>query len=279
MLRSALTPIRFLAAALAAAAVQPALMLADTPSGAPWRSDSLTVRDLLDINNVSIQDLTADGRWLAVTITSRRDGLGTDYFHDNDPTYLRAPQARLVIVDTKSGVQRPVFTMKKTVRATTWSPDGSRLALFALENDALQLDVWDRTSGKITVMRLPSSHAGQYIAENSELRWTQDGKQLVFALRTDEWKKKAVARFNEITKGPIVVLEGKDDFLEWDGLGRMSAIRAVASWDIATGAVKTLVPEQRINSWSMAADGSAIVTNQDLQTKTNYGGGGRGAGE
>jgi dipeptidyl aminopeptidase/acylaminoacyl peptidase len=246
------------------------------PAPVPVRAESLTVRDLLDLNSVSIQDLSADGRWLAVTRSTRRDGLGTDYYRDNDPTYLRAPQAQLLIVDTKSGAQKPVFAAKKTLRNVTWSPDGTRLAMFSVENDALQLSVWDRVASKVTPMKLPASMPGLYIAENSELRWTADGKQLVFALRTDAWKKKATARFNELTKGPVVVLDASDDFLEWDALGRMASQRAIASWDIATGAVKTLVPEQKINSWSMASDGSVIVTNEDLTQRTNYGGGGGG---
>jgi dipeptidyl aminopeptidase/acylaminoacyl peptidase len=238
------------------------------------RADSLGIRDLLDINTASIQDLSADGRWLAVTITTRRDALGTDYYRDNDPTYLRAPQARLLVIDTRSGAQRAVFPAKKTLRNVTWSPDGTRLAMLVLENDALQLTAWDRVSGKFVVAKTP---AGQYIAENSEVRWTADGKRILFALRSDGWKKRATARFNELTKGPIVVLDGSDPFLEWEDLGRMNAVRSVASWDIASGAVRVLVPEQRVNSWTMAKDGSAVVTNEDLQASTNYGatGGGR----
>jgi dipeptidyl aminopeptidase/acylaminoacyl peptidase len=248
-------------------------------SHAPLRTaaDSLGIKDLLDLNSTSIQDLSPDGQWLAVTISVRRDGFGTDYYRDNDPTYLRAPQARLVVVDTKTGAQRAVLPVKKTVRNVSWSPDGTRLAMFTVENDALQLSVWDRATGKLTAMKLPpAQYTGVYIAENSEVRWSGDGKQIAFSLRTDAWKKKATARFTELTKGPVVVLNGGDDFLEWDGLGRMAAQRSVVSWDIATGAVKTLVPDQRINSWTQAKDGSAVVVNEDLQTKTNYGGGGGG---
>lgn len=239
-------------------------------------ADSLGIRDLLDIGNAGIQDLSADGKWLAVTMSTRRDGLGTDYFRDNDPTYLRAPQAKLVVIDTKTGAQRVVFATKKTVRNVTWSPDGTRLAMFTVENDALVLNVWDRATGKITTMKLPATMTAVYIAENSELRWTKDGKQILFALRTDAWKQKATARFNELTKGPVVVLNGGDDFLEWDELGRRAAQRSIVSWDIATGAVKTLVPDSKVNSWTMAADGSVVVTNEDLTAKTNYGGGGGG---
>jgi dipeptidyl aminopeptidase/acylaminoacyl peptidase len=252
------------------APVAPAHAQSATPT------DSLRIRDLLDIGSASIQDLTSDGRWLAVTMSTRRDALGTDYYRDNDPTYLRSPLARLVVIDTKSGAQRPVFPAKKTVRNVTWSPDGRRLAMFVVENDALQLSVWERASGKLATMKLSPAHAGHYIAENSELRWAGDGTQIVFALRSGAWKKAATARFTELTKGPIVVLNGADDFLEWDAMGRMAAQRAIASWDVAAGTVKTLVPEQRVNSWSMAKDGSVVVTNEDLQTRTNYAGSGGG---
>ncbi len=261
---------RFLVVLLATAVALPAR------ASVTVSADSLGIRDLLDIGNASIQDLSPDGKWLAVTMSTRRDGLGTDYYRDNDPTYIRAPQAKLVVIDTKTGAQRAVFTTKKTVRNVTWSPDGTRLAMFVVENDALVLNVWDRATGKLTVMKLPATMTGLYIAENSELRWTKDGRQILFALRTTAWKDKATARFNELTKGPIVVLDGAEDFLEWDGLGRMASQRSIASWDVATAAVKTLVPDQKINSWTMAADGSVIVTNEDLTPRTNYGGGGGG---
>src|SRR5678815_1272866 len=93
-----------------------ALLTAPTTSAVAHEkivADSLGIRDLLDIGNASIQDLSPDGKWLAVTMSTRRDGLGTDYFRDNDPTYLRAPQATLVIIDTKTGTRRNVFPMKK----------------------------------------------------------------------------------------------------------------------------------------------------------------------
>jgi dipeptidyl aminopeptidase/acylaminoacyl peptidase len=238
-------------------------------------ADSLTIRDLLDLNSVSIQDLSPDGRWLVVTKSTRRDGLGTNYYRDNDPTYLRAPLSQLVMIDTRSGEQRPIVPARKTFRSAQWSPDGAKLAIFTIENDAIQLGVWDRAANKMTPLKLPApQYAGHYIAENSELRWTADSKQLAFALRTDAWKKRVTDRFNLLTKGPIVALDGSDPFLEWEELGRNSAIRSVVSWDIATGAVKTLVPDGRVNSWTLALDGTAVTVNEDLAQGTNYGGGG-----
>lgn len=237
------------------------------PAAAPVRVDSLGIRDLLDVSTAAVSDLSADGRWLAVTLSARRDGLGNDFSRDGDPTYLRTPAARVLVIDTKSGAQRAIWPAKKTVRALTWSSDGTRLAMLVIENDAQQVTIWDRTTGKFTAARLPS---GQYVAENSELRWTEDGKQLVFAARTDAWRAKAKTRFAEITRGPIVALDGKDDFLEWDAMNRMNERRAIVAWDPATGAVKTLRAEALIGPWTLAKDASAITVQEDITKKTDY---------
>src|ERR1019366_8532706 len=83
------------------------------------RADSLGIRDLLDVSTASISDLSPDGRWLAVTITTRRDGLGNDFSRDGDPTYLRSAPARVLVIDTRSGAGRDVWPVKKGVRAMT----------------------------------------------------------------------------------------------------------------------------------------------------------------
>src|SRR5262245_49752570 len=98
--------------------------------------DSLRVSDVLDIKSVNVADLSADGRWLALTVTVRRDGLGIDYSRDGDPTYLRGTPGELLVVDTRNLAQRPVLKGKTIVRSTVWSPDGSRLAFFVVSNEA-----------------------------------------------------------------------------------------------------------------------------------------------
>ncbi len=231
------------------------------------RADSLSIKDVLDIKSVNVADLSSDGRWLAITVSVRRDGLGVDFSRDGDPTYLRSTPADLLIVDTKSLAQRPVFRGKTSVRSATWSPDASRLAMFVITNESQQLQVWDRASGKVTSPALP---AGQYIAENSELRWTDDGKSLGFALRTNAWKERAKKRFDELTKGPITVLDGSADFLEWDGMNRMNQERSIVLWDVGAPTVRTILPEGRIGSWLLSKDGSSVTVQQDITKKTDY---------
>lgn len=262
---------------LLVAALPVVSVFAATPSPAPpaavalapriARTDSLSIRDLLDIATVGVGDLSADGRWLAVTVASRRDGLGADFSRDGDPTYLRGSVARVMVIDTKTGVQRALWPVKKTVRGLTWSPDGTRLAFLLLENDALQVNVWDRASGKFTVAKMP---AGQYVAENSELRWTEDGRQLAFAARAEGWRAMAKSKFAGLTSAAVVALDGKDDFIEWDGMNRLSAQRSIVVWDIAPGTVKTLVADALVGQWTLAKDGSAVTVQEDITKKTDY---------
>jgi dipeptidyl aminopeptidase/acylaminoacyl peptidase len=230
-------------------------------------SDSLVVADILDIRTTSIADLSSDGRWLAMTVSTRRDGLGADFSRDGDPTHLRVPPVELLVVDTRNLAQRPVFRGKTSVRGVTWSPDASRLAMFVITNGAQQLQVWDRLTGRTATAVMP---AGQYIAENSELRWTADGKSLAFALRQNAWKERARKRFEELTKGPITVLDASDEFLEWDGMNRMNQERSIVLWDVGTPTIRTIQPEGRIGTWLLSKDGTAITMQQDITKKTDY---------
>src|SRR6266516_1277130 len=82
--------------------------------GVAIRKDSLfTAEDGLDVVTYTALDLTSDGRWLAATSASRRDGLGVDYRHDGDPTYVRPAASRMWVIDTKSGTARPLFPEKR----------------------------------------------------------------------------------------------------------------------------------------------------------------------
>ena len=242
------------------------------PNGAPTAAaatanDSLTIRDILDMKTVSVADLSRDGKWLAITVGVRREALGNDFSRDGDPTYLRGSPVELLVVDTKSLAQRPVFKGKTIVRGTTWSPDGAKLAMFVVNNETQQLQVWDRVTGRMASPVLP---AGQYIAENSELRWSADGKSLAFALRANAWKERAKKRFEVLTKGPITVLDASDDFLEWDDMNRMAQERSIVLWDLSGPTVRIIQPEGRVGTWTLSKDGTAITVQQDITKKTDY---------
>jgi len=230
-------------------------------------SRSFTIADALDVVSYSVADLSDDGRWAAVTSSSRRDGLGVDFRRDGDPTYIRPSKALLWAIDTRTGERTQVWPEKRNLRGARWSPDGTRLAVLVLEGDSFVPVIWDRASGKQT--RVPVA-AGKYIAENSDVRWWPDGSKVVFSLHTSEWRTRARREFERITGGPVFVQTSEDPFLAWDAIRRQGNIRSVVSYDLATRQTRELLPESMIGSFTIAADGTVLSYQQDITTKTDY---------
>lgn len=245
-------------------------LLAAAPAHAPASAgDTLTAADLLDVATATVADLSDDGRWAALTVTRRRDGLGQVAARTGDPTYDRVQPATLEVLDTRTLARTPVFTGMRPVRAATWSPDGARLAYLELVGERLRLVVWERASGRTTIARLP---AGTYVAEGSELRWNGAGTALRFALRTEHWRRATAQRFDSLVRGPVTVLRGGDEepFLPWEALYREQARRALAEWSPATQRTELLVGERMLSRWTVSADGSVRTWYDDVSTKTDY---------
>lgn len=233
-------------------------------------ADSLfTAEDGLDIVSYNALDLTSDGRWLAATSQTRRDALGVDYRRDGDPTYIRPAASRVWVMDTRSGAARAIYPDKRNVRTARWSPDGSRLALLVLDgtSGAYQPVIWDRASSRLTTIGAP---AGKYVAENSELRWSADGKRLLYALHTFAWRKAARDSFAVMTAGPVFVQSSENPFLAWDALRRTANVRSVVAYDIASGKTTELLPETMVASWEPSDDGATLSYNEDITKKTDY---------
>ena len=233
-------------------------------------ADSLfTAEDGLDLVSYNALDLTSDGRWLAATSQSRRDGLGVDYRRDGDPTYIRPAASRVWVIDTRSGAARAIYPDKRNVRTARWSPDGSRLALLVLDgkSGAYQPVIWDRESGRLTTIAAP---AGKYVAENSELRWSADGKRLLYALHTLAWRKAVQDSFAIMTAGPVFVQSSENPFLTWDALRRTANMRSVVAYDIASARTIELLPETMIASWETSDDGATLSYSEDITKKTDY---------
>jgi dipeptidyl aminopeptidase/acylaminoacyl peptidase len=204
-------------------------------------------------------------------MTVRRDNFGTDFRRDGDPTYVRPTPARLWIIDADTRDRTEVLANARGVRSPRFSPDGSKLGMLLWSGQVYEPAVYDRASRRLTVHSLPSD---RYAAEAGDLRWTADGRSLVFPVHSQEWKRQATASFTRITGGPVFVQNSRDPFLAWDELRRMANRRSVGAVDVARGAYRELIPETQLTSFVLAEDGSAITYSEDLTRATSYEAGG-----
>jgi len=242
------------------------------PNSARRAPTNFVAEDALGIVSYTIGDLTEDGRYIAATSSVRRDAFGTDYGRDGDPTYVRGAPTRVLLIDTKSGQSTPIFAEQKSVRVMRWSKDGARLAMLVFNGDVYEPAIWTKATNKVVTLKVPT---GKYVAETSDLRWTPDGKRLLFATHTFDWRKKTREAFAAITgETPVFVQSSKDPFLAWDDMRRAGNVRSVMSLDVATGQAREVVPELALSNYTLAEDGSGITYTQDNVKKTDYDGGG-----
>jgi len=250
-------------------AVFAASLSAHTALGAQGSSSkpAFSIDDALNVVSYVQTDVSDDGRWLATVSTLRRDNFGVDYRRDGDPTYIRPAAGTVLVIETATGKSRAIFPDKRNVKSLAWSPDGSRLAMLVVHNEAFEPVIWERTSGRFTTVPAP---AGSYVAENSDVRWTDDGASIVFALHSDAWKRSIRERFDRYTKGPVFVQSSNDPFLAWDDLRRSASRRSVVAYDLGARKTRELIPEGMVASYTLVARDSVIVYSEDITTRTDY---------
>jgi dipeptidyl aminopeptidase/acylaminoacyl peptidase len=228
---------------------------------------AFTADDVLDVTNVSIADISDDGRWVAATAASLRDRIGIDNSRFGDPTYFAPSNVDVLVIDAQTGKTQKLFSGKRQVRQLKWSPDGSRLAMLALKGDWFEPMIWERASNKWQTIKLPPSKSA---AENSELTWTPQGEQLLIALRPSEWQKQARERFLAETKATVVVHSTKELFLAWEDLRRMAAVRSLAAYDLKSAETREVIAQTKLNSYDLSEDGALVTYQEDITKKTDY---------
>lgn len=236
-------------------------------SAAAQQSSAFNVDDLLDVANISIGDLSDDGRWVAATSLSLRYRIGIDNYRFGDPTYIAPSLYDIFVIDTQSGNAQKIFPGKLNVRGLKWSPDASRLALFIRKGDIFEPTIWERNTGKFITVATPQS---KYAAENAEFHWSADSTQLMFDIRRDDWRRQVRERFEKETRGPIAVQSSKEPFLSWDDLRRMSSIRSIVIYDTKSGQSREALAETKVNSYDLSEDGTFITYYEDITKKTDY---------
>jgi dipeptidyl aminopeptidase/acylaminoacyl peptidase len=254
---------------LAAAAV--VTLLSASPGAQVQR---FAADDMLRVVTAAVMDFSEDGRFLVFSERRAADNAETDNYRYGDPTFLAPSAVRLVVMNVETGQRMlPIGDRLANVRQASFSRDGSKLALLlgagssSASPGAMSLVVWPTAGGEATIVAVKSANL---IAANSGLDWTPDGTRVVLSLRTPAREREAADRFKQITQGPIIVHTSKDPFLEWDDMNRASRWRSVAEVEVATGAVTERLPERKLSSYRVARDGSFVVAQEDMTSKTDY---------
>jgi dipeptidyl aminopeptidase/acylaminoacyl peptidase len=226
-----------------------------------------TTEDALDVRTVRIADVTPDARWIAATVSTRRDRSNVDHFRFGDPTYIAPSLGELLVVDATTGTTRPVFSTPEQLRGATWSPDGKRLAFFRLQAGSYRLYTYDAATGRSTPVALKTAKA---ISSNSSLVWSPDGRSVLLALRPDKWADSARAAFVALSEGPIVVQTSRDAFLDWDRVRGLANEEIPALVTVASGAVAELPVQASLGDPHFAQDGTYLVYTVADARRTAY---------
>ncbi|MGH7669080.1 MAG: prolyl oligopeptidase family serine peptidase, partial [Gemmatimonadaceae bacterium] len=228
---------------------------------------AFTINDALGVRSGRIADVSKDGRWIALTVRERRDGLGVDAARFGDPTYVAPANLDFQLIDATTGNTRALFPDKVDVSAITFSKDGSQLAFLRRQGDDWSLWVHDVVANRTRQVAL---HTSKPIASNSPLVWAPDGRSVLIALRPDGWAAGARAAFLHLSDGEIVVQNAQLPFLAWDSVRNVGDRQIPAVVTLSDGAVREILPETDLRGAQFSADGSYLAYSTATPVRTSY---------
>ena len=227
----------------------------------------LTPNTALDVMSGSIADVTSDGRWLAVTVQSRRDRTDVDHMRFGDPTYVSPASTRVLLIETISGDQEWLFGDPVQVRGLTWSPDDTQLGYFLMVGGQYQLRVYNIESGDTRSVSLGTT---KEISSNSPLIWAPDGSSVLLSLRPEAWAEEARQAFAVMTSGPVVVQDSRNDFLAWDRVRNLASRQVAALVSVSSGSVEEILPEADVQGLRFGESGDFVTYTAVKPQKTAY---------
>ena len=245
----------------------PVLLALAAPFPAHPQQRLFTPEIALDVRGVSIAAVTDDGRRVAATVRTRRDRTGVDHQRYGDPTYISPTTTRLMVIDTRTGERTWVHEQPAQLRGFAWSPDGDRLAYFAVEGGEQRLRIFDAANGSERTVALQT---GKRIASSSPLVWSPDGAEVLVGLRPDGWAREARAAFVALTEAPVIVQDSRNDFLAWDRVRNIAATQITALVSPENGSVREILGDVTPSGARFSADGSYITYSTATRTKTSY---------
>jgi len=238
----------------------------------PYRATGQTKRaftpeDALQVRNISIQDVTDNGRWIAATVQRRADRFNVDHQRFGDPTYISPSLREILVIDSNNGNQYRLTDQPEQVSSLTWDRAGRRLAFYMLREGSYGLYVYDTQSNNTDEIVLATS---KKLASNAPLEWHPDGASVLVSLRSDEWEDEARQAFLVLTEGPVIVQDSRKDFLAWERVRNMSMRSIPALVNIETGSVDEILPETSMRNPLFATDGSFMTYEEVTPKKTGY---------
>ena len=226
-----------------------------------------TPNTALDVMSGSIADVTSDGRWLAVTVQSRRDRTDVDHMRFGDPTYVSPASTRVLLIETTSGDQEWLFGDPVQVRGLTWSPDDTQLGYFLMVGGQYKLRMYNIESGNTRSVSLGTT---KEISSNSPLIWAPDGSSVLLSLRPEAWAEEARQAFAVMTSGPVVVQDSRNDFLAWDRVRNLASRQVAALVSVSSGSVEEILPEADVQGLRFGGSGDFVTYTAVKPQKTAY---------
>lgn len=237
------------------------------PAAAQTSGRAFTTEDALDVRTARIADVTEDGLRVALIVQTRRGRSGVDHMRFGDPTYAAPSLGELLVIDTGSGEERSLFREPVQVREPVWSPDGSRLAFFRLDGDAWRLYLHEVGRDRTRAVRLDTRKT---LSSASPLAWSPDGTSLLVTLRPEGWAEEARRAFVEMTEGPVVVQDSRNDFLDWDRVRNLARREVPALVSPRDGSVREILAETPVQDARFSADRSALLYATASPLRTSY---------
>src|SRR6266404_3843342 len=119
-----------------------------------------TVDQILSLKRAGSPRISPDGRWVAYTVRETN-------WDDN------AYETQIWLADTTTGAARQLTNAKKSSRAPSWSPDGSKLAFISDRTDKSQLYVINPAAGEAEAVTTLEDGVNGY-------EWSPDGKRIAY---------------------------------------------------------------------------------------------------
>jgi len=245
-----------------------AIAILTSPAWAQQTSGrAFTLDDALNVRSARIEDVSRDGRWVALAVRVRRDALGVDHGRFGDPTYVAPSPLEFALLDATTAATRTLFPGNVQERGATFTKDGSKLAFFLRQGDDWVLYLHDVSANRTRKVAL---HTTKQIASNSPLVWAPDGRSVLLALRPEGWAAGASAAFQHLSHGEIVVQDAQQPFLAWDSVRNVGRRMIPAVVTLSDGAVREILPETDLNDPRFSADGSYLAYSTAVPKKTSY---------